>query len=114
VKHEASNILRRFIRVAAQLDPTELRHLTRTARTLRPEDLRLLAWEIREVSIRKQEPRVAVVIRAGDPPRPHRHDPVDELRGLAHSIIRYGGPDDVRRDADPLLVDAVNRMGWTP
>lgn len=114
MKHEASNILRRFIRVAAQLDPTELRHLTRAARTLRPEDLRLLAWEIHEVSTRKPEPLVAVVIRAGDPPRPHRHGPVHELRGLARSLIRYGGPDAVRRDADPLLVDAVNRMGWTP
>lgn len=114
MRHEASNILRRFIRVAAQLDPSELRHLTRAARTLRPEDLRLLAWEVHEVSIRNQKPRVAVVIRAGDPPRPHRHDPVTELRGLARSIIRFGGPDAVRRDADPLLVDAVNSIGRTP
>lgn len=114
MRHEASNILWRFIRVAAQLDPSELRHMTRAARTLRPEDLRLLAWEVHEVSIRNQEPRVAIVIRTGDPPRPYRHGPVDELRGLARLIIRYGGPDAVRRDADPLLVDAVNRMGWTP
>jgi hypothetical protein len=114
VADEASNILRRFIRVAAQLDPTELRYLKLAARTLKPDDLRLLAWEINELAIRRKRGGVAHVIRPGDPPRPHRHGPVEELRGLARSIIRYGGPDAVRRDADRLLVDAVNAMGWTP
>ena len=41
---------------------------------------------------------------------PHRHDPVDELRGLARSIIRYGGPDAVRHNADPLLVG--RKLHW--
>ncbi len=111
---EASNILRRFIRVAEQLDATELRYLGKAARTLQPEDLRSLVWEVHEVSILSRGPRTAIVIRAGDPPRPRHHGPVAELRGLARSIIRYSGPDAVRRDADSLLVDVVNSIGWTP
>lgn len=107
---EASNILRRFVCVVAQLDPTELRHLTLSARTLRPGDLRKLAAEIENLP-RDRTP----VIQHGpavhvDKPAP----PATELRGLARSITRYGGPDAVRRDADPVLVDAVNKIGWTP
>ncbi len=93
---EASNILRRFIRVAAQLDPRELGYLKKSARTLHPDDLRRLANEIADLRPRR------------------RGEAVAELRGLARSIITYGGPDAVRRDADRMLVDAVNSMGWTP
>ena len=107
---EASNILRRFIRVAAQLDPTELRYFTLSARMLRPTDLRQLAAEI-EALPRDRTP----VIQRGpavqaDRPAP----PATEIRGLARSITRYGGPDTVRRDADQVLVDAVNKIGWGP
>ena len=110
MSEEASNVLRRFIRVVAQLDPTELRYLTPSARTLHPDDLRRLAYEI-EALPRDRTP----VIRHGpsvhvDKPAP----PATELRGLARSITRYGGPDAVRRDADPVLVDAVNKIGWRP
>ena len=104
---EASNILRRFVRVAAQLDPTELRYLKKAARTLDPGDLRQLAREIYDSG------RPLRLIKYGTGGRPHATS-ITELRGLARSIIRYGGPDAVRRDADPLLVEAVNRMGWTP
>jgi len=107
---EASNILRRFLRVAAQLDATELRCLTLSARTLRPFDLRQLAAEIENLPcdrtpVIQHGPSVHV-----DRPAP----PSTEIRGIAKSIIRYGGPDAVRRDADPVLVDAVNKMGWGP
>lgn len=108
--HEASTILRRFIRVAAQLDPTELRYLTLSARTLHPFDLRQLATEI-EALPRDRKP----VIQHGPAMRQDKPAaPSKELRGLARSIIRYGGPGAVRRDADPILVEVVNRIGWTP
>lgn len=111
---EASNILRRFLAVAGQLDAIEYGYLAVAARTLRSEDLRALAIEVHEVSIRNARPRTSTVIRAGDPPKakPKPLTPGIELRGLARSIIRYGGPDAVRRDADPALVDAVSAIGW--
>lgn len=110
MSEEASNILRRFLRVVAQLDPTKLRCLTPSARTLRPGDLRKLAYEI-EALPRDRTP----VIQRGpavhvDRPAP----PATEIRGLARSTVRYGGPDAVRRDADLVLVEAVNKMGWGP
>ena len=105
---EASNILRRFVCVVAQLDPTALSYLTRSARTLHPGDLRKLAAEI-EALPRDRTPEIqrgpAVHV---DKPAP----PATEIRGLARSIVRYGGPDAVRRDADPVLLNAVNKMGW--
>lgn len=110
---EASNILRRFIRVVTRLGPDH-RYLRQAARTLRPEDLRLLAWEVNELMVRQSRTGVAVVIRADDPPHVKPLSPVNELRGLARSIITYGGSDAVRRDADPRLVEWVNRIGWNP
>lgn len=102
---EASNILRRFIRVAAGLDPLELRYLKKAARTLDPGDLRKLANEIYDSG------RPLRLIKYGNSGRPHTTT-VSELRGLARSIIRYGGPEAVLRDANPMLVDVVTRMGW--
>lgn len=107
---EASNILRRFLRVIAQIDPTELRYLTLSARTLHPFDLRQLAAEIQDLP-RDRSPVIqhGPAVREDKPASPAR-----ELRGLAKSITTYGGPDAVRRDAEPVLVEAVNRIGWTP
>jgi hypothetical protein len=107
---EASNILRRFVGVTAQLDPAELGYLRKSARTLDPDDLRKLAAEI-DALPRDRTP----VIQRGPAVRADR--PVStatEIRGIARAIAGYGGPDAVRRDADPVLVDAVNRAGWTP
>ena len=111
---EASNILRRFIRVLAELDPAQLGYLRVAARTLRPEDLRRLAREIIDMASSKQlSERTVHVIRGGDAAAPKPPEPAQELRGLARSIIRYGGPDAVRRDAEPVLVEAVNRIAWS-
>jgi hypothetical protein len=104
VSAEASNILRRFIRVAAGLDPLELRYLKKAARTLEPAEIRRLALELNDVLRRRR--------RAGDQPPTSQPGPVAELRGLARSIIRYGGPEAVRRDADEMLVNVVIGMGW--
>ncbi|WP_417585017.1 hypothetical protein [Pelagibacterium sp.] len=111
---EASNILRRFVRIAAQLGPEKYGFLRKSARTLDPEDLRRLAREY--IDVYSQTPirdRHINVYRGGPRPVP-RYTPDRELRGLARSIIRCGGPDAVRRDADPLLVEAVNQIGWWP
>lgn len=102
---EASNILRRYIRVVEHLDPSELGYLRKSARTLHPSDLRLLAREVLDVGVRQ---RLIKYNAPGQPPTTS----VEELRGLARSIIRYGGPEVVRRDAEPELVEAVNRIGW--
>lgn len=114
VSDEASNIVRRFIRVAEQLDHTELRHLKTALRTLRPDDIRSIATEVHEVEWAKNRTGIAYVHRAGDPPRPRLPSPVTELRGLARSVIRYGGPDAVLRDADPALVETLKRLAWPP
>lgn len=114
VTGEASNIVRRFIRVAEQLDPTELRLLQRALRTLKPEDMRQLASEVHEVEWAKNRTGIAHVHRVGDPPRPRPPSRVAELRGLARSVIRYGGPDAVLRDADPALVETLKRLAWPP
>lgn len=109
---EASNILRRFIAVTETLDPTEFRYLRKAAKTLDPRDIRLLAIEYIEVNARRRGPLVAKVIRPGDPVPPRRSTLDGQLRGIARSIIRYGGPVAVLEDADPVLVDAVSRIGW--
>lgn len=107
---EATNILRRFLRVIAQFDPTKLRFLTLSARTLHPDHLRKLAAEIESLS----RDRTPVIQHGPAVLEDKPSTPSQELRGLARSIVRYGGPDAVRHDADPILVEAVNRIGWTP
>jgi hypothetical protein len=113
VSAEASNIVRRFIKLSVMLDPTQLRYLRVAARTLRPGDLRLLAREIIDAASRKPlDERNIRVIRAGEFVMPKPADAAQELRGLARSIIRYGGADMVRRDAAPVLVETLNRIAW--
>lgn len=110
---EASNILRRFINLSAKLEPMQLQYLRVAARTLRRSDLRLLAREIMEAASRKPlSHRLIHVISEGDAPPPKPPKPALELRGLPRSIIHYGGPDAVRRDAEPVLVEALNRLVW--
>lgn len=92
---EASNILRRFIRIIARLRSAELGYLRVAARTLDPEDLRKLAAEV-------YDQRAEIGPTA----------PVAEIRGLARSIVTYGGPDAVRRDAASDLVETVAQFGW--
>jgi hypothetical protein len=108
MKGEASNIMRRFIRIVVQLDPSELGYLGKAARTLDPRDLRLLAREIEG----QPRDRTPVKIVGSQPPKPV-HGPDREQRGIARSNIEYGGPAAVRRDADPELVEAVDRIGWS-
>ncbi len=106
---EASNILRRFIQVTAPLDPSQLGYLAKSARTLDPGDLRKLATEIESLPRdRKPVTQRGPFVRVDKPV-----SPATEIRGIAKAIARYGGPDAVQRDADQVLVDAINRAGWT-
>lgn len=105
---EATNIARRLVRVLAQLDPSEYGYVRKCARSLDPSDIRALAREITALN------RPRPVVQHGPwKPVPPPPSPVSELRGVARSIIRYGGADAVRRDAGETLVDALNQVGWT-
>lgn len=106
MKAQASNILRRYIRVVAQRDPADLQYLRLSARTLHPVDLRQLAAELSGAAEHGH-----AIQHGPNWAKPDRADAATELRGLAKAIVMYGGPDAVRRDANRLLVNAVNAMG---
>lgn len=98
--HEASNILRRLTAVIKMLDTRFLGQAQKAARTLKPEDIRVLVRMLEYYREPRSGPLVAKVIRGGEKPPSPPLTPVNELRGIARSIIRYGGPDAVRRDAE--------------